>query len=326
MPRRWISRNASASCACWSRKFWWPTTPSSSATRSPSTPRSPSDSDPPPPPPEDRSPGGDQNYLLRPRRAQSAAGQRLPAPAGSGDGRGGPPDGALCRRLRGAVSQRSRGPSGLGAFASVGRGQRARPASRQDARGPLSGTGPGLRVPGLPLRGGSALRAQEQSAGAQGAGPAAHAAQWRPEPGARDRGTSTRCCAAGSRTSSTPTKRIFSALDGSIRQRLWALPCKQARRPGAGDCAADHHRWPNAFFAAHGLFTLLTAHDLARQPNEECTSGKPSCGRTACRVRREGTASALPSPNRVEGWVLVRARLASGEARPRRRDCQEQLR
>jgi site-specific DNA recombinase len=35
---------------------------------------SPADSDPPPPPPEDRSPGGDQNYLLRPRRAQSLVG------------------------------------------------------------------------------------------------------------------------------------------------------------------------------------------------------------------------------------------------------------
>jgi RNA-directed DNA polymerase len=56
----------------------------------------------------------------------------------------------------------------------------------------------------------------------------------------------------------------FSALDGFIRRRLRALLRKQAKRPRAGHCAADHHRWPNAFFAEHGLFTLLTAHDLAR--------------------------------------------------------------
>ena len=57
----------------------------------------------------------------------------------------------------------------------------------------------------------------------------------------------------------------FPALDGFIRRRLRALLRKQAKRPGAGHCAADHRRWPNAFFAEHGLFTLLTAHDLARQ-------------------------------------------------------------
>ena len=40
---------------------------------------SPANSDPPPPPPEDRSPGGDQNYLLRPRRVQPADIEYLPA-------------------------------------------------------------------------------------------------------------------------------------------------------------------------------------------------------------------------------------------------------
>jgi site-specific DNA recombinase len=40
---------------------------------------SPADSDPPPPPPEDRSPGGYQNYLLRPRCAITAVGESLPA-------------------------------------------------------------------------------------------------------------------------------------------------------------------------------------------------------------------------------------------------------
>jgi site-specific DNA recombinase len=39
----------------------------------------PGDSDPPPPPPEDRSPCGDQNYLLRPRRDQPAGVESLPA-------------------------------------------------------------------------------------------------------------------------------------------------------------------------------------------------------------------------------------------------------
>ncbi len=57
----------------------------------------------------------------------------------------------------------------------------------------------------------------------------------------------------------------FSSLDGFVRRRLRALLRKHARRPGHGHTSADHRRWPNAFFAAHGLFTMSEAHAVACQ-------------------------------------------------------------
>jgi RNA-directed DNA polymerase len=58
--------------------------------------------------------------------------------------------------------------------------------------------------------------------------------------------------------------RLFVKLDGFIRRRLRAFLRKQSRRPGFGKCHADHQRWPNAFFAQEGLFTLYTAYQEAR--------------------------------------------------------------
>jgi RNA-directed DNA polymerase len=55
----------------------------------------------------------------------------------------------------------------------------------------------------------------------------------------------------------------FSIVDGFVRRRLRAMLRKQQRRPGAGHTRVDHQRWPNAFFAAHGLFTLSEAHAAA---------------------------------------------------------------
>jgi RNA-directed DNA polymerase len=60
-------------------------------------------------------------------------------------------------------------------------------------------------------------------------------------------------------------KLEFSRLDGFIRRRLRALLRKREKRPGMGRCLADHVRWPNAFFAAQGLFTLSGAHATASQ-------------------------------------------------------------
>ncbi len=57
---------------------------------------------------------------------------------------------------------------------------------------------------------------------------------------------------------------IFERLDGFIRRRLRALLRKQDKRPGRGKTRADHNRWPNAFFAAAGLFTLHAAWFSAR--------------------------------------------------------------
>jgi RNA-directed DNA polymerase len=60
------------------------------------------------------------------------------------------------------------------------------------------------------------------------------------------------------------TPALFGVLDGFVRRRLRAILRKQAKRPGIGRCAADHRRWPNAFFAAQGLFTLHAAFEQAR--------------------------------------------------------------
>jgi RNA-directed DNA polymerase len=57
----------------------------------------------------------------------------------------------------------------------------------------------------------------------------------------------------------------FSSIDGFIRRRLRAMLRKQQHRPGQGRCFNDHKRWPNAFFAGLGLFTMSQAHQLARQ-------------------------------------------------------------
>ena len=61
-------------------------------------------------------------------------------------------------------------------------------------------------------------------------------------------------------------RREFPPLDGFIRRRLRAILRKQEKRPGLGKCHADHTRWPNAYFAALGLFTMTEARMLASQP------------------------------------------------------------
>ena len=57
----------------------------------------------------------------------------------------------------------------------------------------------------------------------------------------------------------------FPAVDGFIRRRLRAMLRKHEKRPGFGRCEADHRRWPNAYFAAQGLFTMTDARWLASQ-------------------------------------------------------------
>ncbi len=61
-------------------------------------------------------------------------------------------------------------------------------------------------------------------------------------------------------------RTTFPSLDGWIRRRLRAILRKQEKRPGMGRCLADHKRWPNAYFAELGLFTLAEARVLASQP------------------------------------------------------------
>jgi RNA-directed DNA polymerase len=59
-------------------------------------------------------------------------------------------------------------------------------------------------------------------------------------------------------------RTTFRNLDGWIRMRLRSLLRKRRGLKGRGR-GSDHHRWPNAFFAAHGLYSLKTAHALACQ-------------------------------------------------------------
>ena len=59
-------------------------------------------------------------------------------------------------------------------------------------------------------------------------------------------------------------KTTFPSLDGWIRMRLRSILRKRQGRKGRGR-GSDHHRWPNAFFAEHGLYSLKAAHALACQ-------------------------------------------------------------
>jgi RNA-directed DNA polymerase len=58
----------------------------------------------------------------------------------------------------------------------------------------------------------------------------------------------------------------FRAQDAWVRMRLRSILRKRAGRRGKGR-GADHQRWPNAYFAKLGLFSMETAHALAVQPS-----------------------------------------------------------
>ena len=59
-------------------------------------------------------------------------------------------------------------------------------------------------------------------------------------------------------------KATFRPLDSWVRMRLRSILRKRAGGRGRGH-GRDHYRWPNAFFAGHGLFSLTAAHALACQ-------------------------------------------------------------
>jgi RNA-directed DNA polymerase len=58
----------------------------------------------------------------------------------------------------------------------------------------------------------------------------------------------------------------FEFLDGWVRMRLRSILRHRQGRRGRGR-GLDHQRWPNAFFAEHGLFSYVTAYAQARQPS-----------------------------------------------------------
>ena len=61
------------------------------------------------------------------------------------------------------------------------------------------------------------------------------------------------------------TPFTFQMADGWIRMRLRSILRRRRHGRGRGR-GRDHQRWPNAFFAKHGLFSFVTAHATASQP------------------------------------------------------------
>ena len=57
----------------------------------------------------------------------------------------------------------------------------------------------------------------------------------------------------------------FPELDSWVRMRLRSMLRKRHRLEGRGR-GADHQRWPNAYFAEHGLFSLTAACAEVRRP------------------------------------------------------------
>jgi RNA-directed DNA polymerase len=57
----------------------------------------------------------------------------------------------------------------------------------------------------------------------------------------------------------------FRGVDGFVRRRLRAVLRKQMKRPSQGTAWSDKSRWPNAFFAKLGLFTMHEAWIRASQ-------------------------------------------------------------
>ena len=57
---------------------------------------------------------------------------------------------------------------------------------------------------------------------------------------------------------------IFERLDGWIRMRLRSILRKHQKKHGRGR-GSDHQRWPNAYFAELGLFSLERAHRTVSQ-------------------------------------------------------------
>jgi RNA-directed DNA polymerase len=60
-------------------------------------------------------------------------------------------------------------------------------------------------------------------------------------------------------------RSTFRDVDGFVRRRLRAILRKRIKQPGFGRTVRDHARWPNAYFAEQGLFTLQEAFVAASQ-------------------------------------------------------------
>jgi len=82
-------------------------------------------------------------------------------------------------------------------------------------------------------------------------------------------------------------RTVHHELDGMIRRRLRSQLCKANRICCWGKGSAQG-RWPNAFFAAAGLFSLEVAHTAYLHAHRGHTNGRAVCGKSARTVLREG--------------------------------------
>ena len=57
----------------------------------------------------------------------------------------------------------------------------------------------------------------------------------------------------------------LATVDGYVRRRLRSILRKRQRLRGTHPAGVDHRRWPNAYFAAQGLFCLSAAQAACRQ-------------------------------------------------------------
>ena len=66
-------------------------------------------------------------------------------------------------------------------------------------------------------------------------------------------------CEAGLSTSNTATVRLSESWTAGSACGS-AVSCVDGKAAKGEDEGSDHQRWPNAYFAAEGLFTMQTAH------------------------------------------------------------------
>ena len=91
-------------------------------------------------------------------------------------------------------------------------------------------------------------------------------------------------------------RSTFSDLDPWIRMRLRSLLRKRSGRKGNG-YGLDHWRYPNRFFAAHGLLDLTATYDRERRSSRRQTlNRRAGCGKYARPVRREGRPNSIGLP------------------------------
>jgi RNA-directed DNA polymerase len=62
-------------------------------------------------------------------------------------------------------------------------------------------------------------------------------------------------------------RNVFPEIDGYVRMRLRSILRKRQHRRGRGR-GADHQRWPNAYFATRGLYSLQEAYATASRSSK----------------------------------------------------------